>query len=126
MHFSRLSVQSSPRPRFHYGVLPREARQVLFLIASPFPMAIKRTHKKKIITKHRRHDDDTGSPQVQIAILTQEIQLLTEHLQAHKKDHSARKGLLSKVADRRKQLKYLEMNKPDEYQEVLVALGLKK
>ncbi len=89
-------------------------------------MAIKRTKKKKLITKHRKHTDDTGSPQVQIAILTEEIKLLTEHLQKHKKDHSARRGLLAKVADRRKQLRYLEMNKPEEYQEVLTALGLKK
>jgi small subunit ribosomal protein S15 len=89
-------------------------------------MALKRTQKKKIITKHKKHDSDTGSPQVQIAILTQEIAFLTEHLQKHKKDNSARKGLLTKVADRRKQLKYLEMNKPEEYQEVLQALGLKK
>lgn len=89
-------------------------------------MALKRTVKKKIITKHRKHTNDTGSPQVQIAILTKEIADLTGHLQKHKKDHSARRGLLAKVADRRKQLKYLEMNKPEEYQEVLTALGLKK
>jgi len=89
-------------------------------------MALKRTAKKKIITKHKKHEKDTGSPQVQIAILTQEITFLTEHLQKHKKDHSARKGLLTKVADRRKQLKYLEMNKPEEYQEVLQVMGLKK
>ncbi len=89
-------------------------------------MSIKRTQKKKIINKHRKHDKDTGSPQVQIAILTTEIGLLTDHLKSHKKDHSARKGLLAKVADRRTQLKYLEMNKPTEYQDVLQALGLKK
>ncbi|MDB4979042.1 MAG: small subunit ribosomal protein [Candidatus Peribacteria bacterium] len=103
-----------------------EAWQVFFCLVSPVPMALKRSKKKKIIGEHRKHETDTGSPQVQIAILTQEISLLTEHLQAHKKDHSARKGLLTKVADRRKQLKYLEMNKPTEYQDVLTALGLKK
>ena len=89
-------------------------------------MSLKRTVKKNLITKHRMHKLDTGSPQVQIAILTREIKLLTEHLQAHKKDNSARKGLLGKVAQRRKLLIYLRMNKPTEYQEVLEAHNLKK
>jgi small subunit ribosomal protein S15 len=89
-------------------------------------MAIKRSTKKTLITKHRTHTKDTGSPQVQIAILTKEIKLLTEHLQEHKKDHSARRGLLGKVAQRRKLLMYLRMNKPEEYQKVLEAHDLKK
>ena len=89
-------------------------------------MALKRTTKKTLITKHRTHTKDTGSPQVQIAILTKEIKLLTEHLQSHKKDHSARKGLLGKVAQRRNLLMYLRMNKPEEYQNVLEAHKLKK
>ncbi|MDD4319480.1 MAG: 30S ribosomal protein S15 [Candidatus Peribacteraceae bacterium] len=89
-------------------------------------MSLKRTAKKTLITKNRLHAKDTGSPQVQIAILTKEIALLTKHLQEHKKDHSARKGLLGKVAQRRKLLMYLKMNKPEEYQEVLEKHGLKK
>lgn len=89
-------------------------------------MAIKRTKKKKLIEKHRTHKEDTGSPQVQIAILTTEIALLTSHLQDHKKDHSARRGLLGKVAQRRKLLTYLRMNKPEDYQAVLEAHDLKK
>jgi len=89
-------------------------------------MAIKRSTKKKLITKHRLHNKDTGSPQVQIAILTKAISLLTKHLQEHKKDHSARRGLLGKVAQRRKLLMYLRMNKPDQYQEVLEKHGLKR
>ena len=89
-------------------------------------MAIKRTSKKKLITKHQTHKKDTGSPQVQIALLTKEIDLLTKHLQEHKKDHSARRGLLGMVAHRRKLLTYLRMNKPTQYQEVIEQHGLKK
>ncbi|MFA6523639.1 MAG: 30S ribosomal protein S15 [Candidatus Peribacteraceae bacterium] len=89
-------------------------------------MTLKRTVKKNLISKNRTHAKDTGSPQVQIAILTREIKLLTEHLQEHKKDHSARRGLLGKVAQRRKLLTYLKMNKPTEYQDVLEKHGLKK
>ncbi len=89
-------------------------------------MSIKRTQKKNLITKHRTHTKDTGSPQVQIAILTKEIGLLTDHLKDHKKDHSARRGLLGKVAQRRKLLTYLRMNKPEQYQKVLELHKLKK
>lgn len=89
-------------------------------------MALKRKSKKKLITDSQLHDKDTGSPQVQIAILTKQIGMLTEHLQEHKKDHSARRGLLGMVAQRRKLLNYLRMNKPQEYQTVLEQHGLKR
>ena len=89
-------------------------------------MSLKRTQKKTIITKNRTHAKDTGSPQVQIAIITKEIGRLTEHLQGHKKDNSARRGLLGKVAHSRNLLNYLRMNKPTEYQEVIEKHGLKK
>ena len=87
---------------------------------------MKKTSKKRLITKHRTHDKDTGSPHVQVAILTKEIDLLTKHLKEHAKDHSARKGLLAKVAKRRTLLNYLKMNKPEEYQSVVEANNLKK
>ncbi|HCB55693.1 MAG: 30S ribosomal protein S15 [Candidatus Uhrbacteria bacterium GW2011_GWE2_40_58] len=64
--------------------------------------------KQKIIEKFRTHDSDTGSPQVQIAILSFEIKDLTKHLKSHKKDHSSRRGLIKKVNERRRLLKYLE------------------
>ena len=89
-------------------------------------MSLKRKTKKKLINDSQLHEKDTGSPQVQIAILTKEITLLTDHLQEHKKDHSARRGLLGKVAQRRKLLNYLRMNKPEEYQTVLEQHGLKR
>jgi small subunit ribosomal protein S15 len=89
-------------------------------------MALKRKTKKSLIGKHRKHAKDTGSPQVQIALLTKAIGMLTDHLKDHKKDHSARRGLLAKVAQRRKLLTYLKMNKPTEYQEQLEKHNLKK
>ncbi len=89
-------------------------------------MALKRTAKKKLITKHATHDKDTGSPSVQIAILTKEIDEVTKHLHEHKKDNSARRGLLAKVAKRRKLLNYLRMHKPESYQKVIDTLDLKK
>ena len=64
--------------------------------------------KKKIIEKYRTHATDTGSPQVQIAILTEEVKELTEHLKMHKKDHSSRRGLIKKVGERRRLMKYLK------------------
>ena len=89
-------------------------------------MALKRSSKKALITKHRKHAKDTGSPSVQIALITKSISMLTEHLKDHKKDNAARRGLLSKVAKRRKLLRYLQMNKPTEYQTVLEKHKLKK
>jgi small subunit ribosomal protein S15 len=89
-------------------------------------MALTRDTKKKIIRKHQQHESDTGSARVQVALLTQEISLLTDHLQKHKKDHSARRGLLGKVAQRRKVLKYLQLNDPKAYRDVLEANKLKK
>lgn len=89
-------------------------------------MVIKRASKRALITKHRKHAKDTGSPQVQIAILTKTIGLLTDHLKDHRKDNSARRGLLGKVAQRRKLLTYLKQNKPEEYQQTLEKHKLKK
>ena len=89
-------------------------------------MSIKRTSKKRLISKYRKHDKDTGSPDIQVAILTKEIDLLTKHLQEHKKDHSARRGLLGKVSRRRTLLNYLRMNKPNDYQKILETHKLKK
>lgn len=89
-------------------------------------MALQGTKKKNLIKKHRRHDKDTGSPNVQVALLTTKIGMLTKHLQEHEKDHSARRGLLGMVARRRTLLNYLKMNEPDGYQKVLEANKLKK
>lgn len=81
--------------------------------------------KEKLIKKFRVHDTDTGSPQVQIAILTEEIKGLTEHLKQHKHDFSSRRGLLKKVGERRKLLKYLQKESSEQFKELAVKLKLK-
>lgn len=81
--------------------------------------------KERIIKKFRVHDTDTGSPQVQIAILTEEIKELTEHLKKHKHDFSSRRGLLKKVGERRKLLKYLQKESAEQFLELAEKLKLK-
>ena len=81
--------------------------------------------KEKIIKKFRTHESDTGSSQVQIAILSAEIKELTEHLQTHKKDHSSRRGLLRKVSERRRLLRYLEREDQSAFEELVKKLKLK-
>jgi small subunit ribosomal protein S15 len=78
--------------------------------------------KKKIIEKYRTHATDTGSPQVQIAILTEEVKELTEHLKMHKKDHSSRRGLIKKVGERRRLMKYLKREDAKGYDELMAKL----
>ena len=82
--------------------------------------------KTDIITKFRTHDSDTGSPEVQIAILSSRIAELTEHFQTHKKDHGSRRGLLMLVSKRRSLLDYLKKNDPDRYRDVIGKLGIRK
>jgi len=81
--------------------------------------------KEKIIKKYRVHDTDTGSTQVQIAILTEEIKELTEHLKQHKHDYSSRRGLLKKVGERRKLLKYLQKENEEQFKDLAEKLKLK-
>jgi len=81
--------------------------------------------KEKIIKKYRVHESDTGSTQVQIAILTEEIKQLTEHLKQHKQDNSSRRGLLKKVSERRKFLKYLQKEDVEQFKELAAKLKLK-
>ena len=82
--------------------------------------------KSEIISRFRTHDSDTGSPEVQIAILSERIGELTEHFKAHKKDHGSRRGLLMLVSKRRRLLDYLKTNDSDRYREVIGKLGLRK
>jgi len=81
--------------------------------------------KQKIIEKFRTHASDTGSPQVQIALLSTEIKELTEHLKMHKKDFSSRRGLIKKVNERRRLLAYLEREDKKAWQKLKDELGLK-
>lgn len=89
-------------------------------------MALTKEGKAKVINKFRRDSKDTGSPEVQIAILTSEITNLTNHLKEHKHDFHSRRGLLKKVGRRRNLLNYLKKNDIAKYREVLEKLGLRK
>jgi len=82
--------------------------------------------KRAIIEKYRVHDSDTGSPEVQVAILTERINYLTEHLKTHKKDHHSRRGLLKMVGRRRALLDYLKDADIERYRAILDRLGLRK
>jgi len=82
--------------------------------------------KHQIIEEHRTHESDTGSPEVQVAILSQRITELTEHFQTHKKDHHSRRGLLKLVSQRRRLLNYLRGIDPGRYQALISRLGLRR
>jgi small subunit ribosomal protein S15 len=82
--------------------------------------------KRKIVEENRRHEADTGSAEVQIALLTARINHLTEHLQTHTKDHASRRGLLMMVGKRSGLLKYLSNTAPERYRQILANLGLRK
>ncbi|MCU0474836.1 MAG: 30S ribosomal protein S15 [Anaerolineae bacterium] len=89
-------------------------------------MSITKEVKQAIIAKHATHPGDTGSAQVQIALLTHRIQYLTEHLKTHKHDNHSRRGLLTLVGERRSHLKYLSNKNPEAYRALLEELGLRK
>jgi small subunit ribosomal protein S15 len=82
--------------------------------------------KSATITEHRLHDSDTGSPEVQIALLTERINHLTEHLKTHKKDHHSRRGLLMLVGRRRRLLDYVKDNDVERYRGIIARLGLRR
>lgn len=86
---------------------------------------IDKKKKQQIIKKFAVHEGDTGSSEVQIALLTEEIKSLTEHLKIHKKDFSSRRGLLRKVAERRRLLKYLEKENPESFTSLVKKLKIK-
>ena len=89
-------------------------------------MTISTDFKKQIVEDHKRHDGDTGSSEVQIALLTARINHLTGHLDSHKKDHASRRGLLKMVGKRSSLLKYLSQTAPERYQQIIRKLGLRK
>ena len=89
-------------------------------------MSLTKENKGTIITTYRIHASDTGSPEVQIALLSERITYLTEHFKTHKKDHASRRGLLKIVGKRRRLLDYLRMHNVDRYREVISKLGIRK
>jgi small subunit ribosomal protein S15 len=89
-------------------------------------MALAIEAKTQIVSKYRLHKTDTGSPEVQVALLSRRIAELTEHFKTHQKDHHSRKGLLTMVAQRRRLLKYLKSEKPERYQKLIQELGIRR
>jgi small subunit ribosomal protein S15 len=89
-------------------------------------MALSQDRKNTLLSEHRRHDGDTGSAEVQIALLTERISQLTEHLKLHRKDHSSRRGLLRMVGKRSSLLKFLSRQNRERYLATIGKLGLRK
>ena len=89
-------------------------------------MRVTKEDKNQIITEYHRHENDTGSPEVQIAILTHRIQQLTEHLKVHKHDESSRRGLIKLVGKRRRHLAYLKREDPAAYLELTDSLSIRR
>src|SRR5581483_2032266 len=112
-------VTTGKIPRFPKGYL----RQSLRILAQ---MALTSEKKGGILAQYRRGPADTGSPEVQVALLSERINGLGEHFTAHKRDHSSRRGLVKLVNQRRKLLDYLKATKPQKYQELVERLGLRR
>ncbi|MGD9366747.1 MAG: 30S ribosomal protein S15 [Desulfobacteraceae bacterium] len=89
-------------------------------------MVLSTQDKKALIEKYKLHDSDTGSPEVQIGLLSHRIQYLTEHLKVHKKDHHSRRGLLMLVGRRRRLLNYVKKNDVKRYRSIIETLGLRR
>jgi len=89
-------------------------------------MPLGREAKQEIINQYKTHESDTGSPEVQIAILSARINYLTEHFKTHNKDHHSRRGLLKLVGQRRKLLDYLKTSDKERYEKLIERLGLRK
>ena len=89
-------------------------------------MALTRDSKSQLIANFKVHDSDTGSPEVQIAVLTERISYLTEHFRVHRKDHASRRGLLTMVSKRKRLLEYLRRHNANRYKQVIDRLGIRK
>ena len=89
-------------------------------------MALLPGAKTRVVTQHRIHEKDTGSPEVQVALLSQRIEYLTEHFKVHKKDHHSRRGLLKLVGRRKRLLDFLKRNDVERYRTLVTALNLRK
>jgi len=89
-------------------------------------MAVSKDKKAEIMDNFRLHQKDTGSPEVQIAILTEDINILTNHLKLHKKDYHSRRGMLKKVGQRRRLLDYLKSRDIESYRHIIARLGIRR
>ncbi len=89
-------------------------------------MAMQQEKKTELVHKYRQHDKDTGSPEVQVALLSERINYLTEHFKTHKKDHHSRRGLLKLVGQRRRLLDYLRRVDQNRYKALIESVGIRK
>jgi small subunit ribosomal protein S15 len=89
-------------------------------------MAVNKERRSEIIAKFQKKSDDTGSPEVQIALLTERMKELHQHMETHKKDHASRRGLLKMVSQRASLLKYIKNKDPNRYAKIIAELGLRK
>ena len=89
-------------------------------------MALATDSKQQVVATFRVHKTDTGSPEVQVVILSQRILQLQDHFKTHRKDHHSRRGLLSMVARRRRLLKYLKSRNPERYKSLILSLGIRR
>ena len=131
-----LSVELSPSKSRNYGVfralqVPRGhvtlgSRRRILREQECITLVLAREHKQNVIDRYRTHDTDTGSPEVQIAILSERITELTDHFKTHKKDHASRRGLLMLVSKRRRLLDYLKNYDSERYKTVIQKLGIRK
>jgi len=111
----------------HPNLLPSIALQKIRIIRQECTrVVLARAQKKSLIDQYRTHPTDTGSPEVQIALLSERIGQLTEHFKAHQKDHGSRRGLLMLVSKRRRLLDYLKIYDSERYKNVVAKLGLRK
>lgn len=89
-------------------------------------MSLTKDDKQSIIVKFKIHEEDSGSPEVQVALLTERIRYLTDHFRVHKRDHASRRGLLRMVGQRRRLLDYLKATEVDRYRKIVKELGLRR
>jgi small subunit ribosomal protein S15 len=111
---------------FTFRRLTRSSRRVYSADFLEEIMPLEPGAKERVIQQFRQHETDTGSPEVQVALLTQRISYLTDHFKTHKKDHHSRRGLLKLVGHRRRLLDYLKRADVERYRKVVVALNLRK
>jgi small subunit ribosomal protein S15 len=124
---------ASSKAQLHGGSCPRRETatpKLVFFRSRPEggtkKVTLSTEDKKKLIEKFKVHESDTGSPEVQVGLLTNRIEYLTEHLKVHKKDHHSRRGLLMLVGRRRRLLNYVKYKDVNRYRSIIETLGLKK
>jgi small subunit ribosomal protein S15 len=125
--------ERSSTPRVWWGAVSIETCSSAWIAASMLgarsprrPCMLSKERKNAIIDQFKKHDVDTGSPEVQIGILSERINVLTEHLKTHSKDHHSRRGLLKMVGHRRRLLNYLQRQDMERYRTVVKDLGLRR